>query len=142
MNESKFGHGLSDNVISLSLLRGPIYPYPDCDMGKHSFNYALMGHSGNQSASDVLKEATFFNNPCIAVPVNNTIGTLPASFSVVKTASEDIIIDTVKPAEDGCGTVIRMYEGKKTRGVETLTLGIKADKAYLCDMLENEISEL
>jgi alpha-mannosidase len=35
-----------------------------------------------------------------------------------------------------------MYEGKKTRGIETLTLGIKAEKAYLCDMLENEISEL
>jgi alpha-mannosidase len=142
INESKFGHGVSDNVISISLLRGPDYPDPDCDMGKHSFSYALMGHSGNLTASDVLKEATFFNNPCIAVPVTNTDCTLPASFSVVKTENEGVVIDTVKPAEDGNGTVIRMYEGKKTRGNEKLTLGVKAEKAYICDMLENELEEI
>ena len=142
INESKYGHGLINNDISLSLLRGPTYPDPDCDMGKHSFKYALMSHSGSLSTSSVLKEATMFNIPCVALPVGKTNGTLPKTFFTVKAEAEQLVLDTVKPAEDGSGTVIRMYEGRKTRGVEKLTLGMTATKAYLCDMLENEQSEL
>jgi alpha-mannosidase len=142
MNESKFGHGLSECDISLTLLRSPNWPDPECDMGKHSFKYALMSHSGSLSTSDVLKESIFFNNPCVAVPVEKASGNLPATFYAVKAESEKLVIDTVKPAEDGQGTVIRMYDGKKTRGVENVVLGIKANTAYLCDMLENELEEL
>ncbi len=142
LNDCKFGHGLYDGNISLSLLCGPTYPDPECDMGKHEFKYALLPHASSLSQSDVLKEAFFFNNPVVAIEANGGDGTAPASFSTVSTENERLVIDTVKPAEDGNGTVVRLYEGKRCKGYEKLTFGIKANKVYLCDMLENELSEL
>ncbi len=142
INDCKFGHGLRDGNISLSLLCGPTYPDPECDMGKHEFKYALLPHASSLAQSDVLKEAFFFNNPCIAIEANGGNGTAPASFSTVSTENERLVIDTVKPAEDGNGTVVRLYEGKRCQGYETLNFGIKANKVYLCDLLENELEEI
>ncbi len=142
INESKFGHGLKDCNISLSLLRAPTWPDPECDMGKHSFKYALVPHASALADSDVLKEAFFFNNPCFALETSGGKGELPSSFSAVSTDNERLVIDTVKPAEDGNGTVVRLYEGNRCRGKEKLTFGIKAEKAYMCDMMENELEEL
>ncbi len=142
INDCKFGHGIKEGNISLSLLRAPTYPDPECDMGKHEFKYALLPHASSLASSDVLKEAFFFNNPCIAVEADGGDGTAPSSFSAVSTENERLVIDTVKPAEDGNGTVVRLYEGKRCQGHEKLTFGIKSDKVFLCDLLENELEEL
>lgn len=142
INESKFGHGLKDCNITLSLLRAPTWPDPDCDMGKHEFKYALLPHASSLSDSDVLREAFFFNNPCFATETSGGTGELPSSFSAVSAENERVVIDTVKPAEDGNGTIVRLYEGKRCRGSEKLIFGIKAEKAYICDMMENELEEL
>ena len=111
-------------------------------MGKHEFKYALLPHASSLSQSDVLKESFFFNNPVVAIEADGGDGTAPKSFSTVSTENERLVIDTVKPAEDGNGTVVRLYEGKRCKGYEKLTFGIKASKVYLCDMLENELNEL
>ena len=142
INESKFGHSIVNNDIAISLLRGPVDPDPDCDMGKHSFKYALVSHNGTLAQSDVIKEAYFFNNPCIAVEAFGGTGELPDEFSFVRSEKERLVIDTVKPSEDGNGTVIRMYEPYRTRGTENITVNAAVGKAYLCDMLENELEEL
>ena len=50
----------------------------------------------------------------------------------------NVIIDTVKLAEDGSGDVIvRLYESKHAQTAATLTLGFPAAQAFVCDMLEN-----
>ncbi len=142
INDCKFGHGLTDEKLTLSLLRAPEYPDADCDKGHHEFKYALLPHNGSLASSEIVKKAYEFNNACFAVKTNGGSGELPASFSAVTAENQRLVIDTLKLAEDGCGAVIRAYEPYRTRGRETLTVGIKAKKAYLCDMLENEIEEI
>jgi alpha-mannosidase len=58
--------------------------------------------------------------------------------------NDNIIIDTVKMAEDGSGDIIvRLYESKKA-AVSTKLHAAFGDsfKAYACDMLENVQEEL
>lgn len=45
-NDSKYGWTARGSMLSLSLLRSPKAPDERCDMGKHSFKYALMPHRG------------------------------------------------------------------------------------------------
>ena len=55
----------------------------------------------------------------------------------------NVILDTVKPAEDGSGALIlRLYESKKcdTRFILTTALPVKS--AALCDMLEQPEADI
>ena len=49
---------------------------------------------------------------------------------------------TVKEAEEGTSTVLRFYESANKKTKAQITLGFKAKKCIVCDMLENEKEEL
>ena len=53
-----------------------------------------------------------------------------------------MIIETVKKAEDGEGTIIRMYECWNRRSKATLTFGCPVTRAAQTNMLEEEEQEL
>ena len=55
--------------------------------------------------------------------------------------SNDTVAEAFKIAEDSNGVVIRAYEPMRKRGVAQINVGF-GNKAYVCDMLENEIEEI
>jgi alpha-mannosidase len=78
-----------------------------------------------------------------AVKLGKQEGALPESYSFVSVSEENIVIDTVKKAEDSDETVVRMYESwnKRVNGAK-LTFGFDVKSAVLCDLMENEIEPL
>jgi alpha-mannosidase len=76
------------------------------------------------------------------VKATGEISVRPETYSVAYTDKKNVIVETVKEAEDSDATVIRLYECKNMRSKTTLTLGFDAKSCYLCDMLENEEKEL
>ena len=56
--------------------------------------------------------------------------------------AENIIIETVKKAEDSDACIVRMYESHNSQTYMHLETGFEFEKAYLCDMLENNICEI
>lgn len=46
LNDGKYGWSSQTGRLTLSLLRSPKSPDPECDMRLHSFRYALMPHTG------------------------------------------------------------------------------------------------
>ena len=74
--------------------------------------------------------------------IGEQAGSLPESFSLVSSSAENVVVDTVKKAEDSDETVVRMYENFNRRGSATLTFGVPFEKAFLCDLLENETQPL
>lgn len=72
----------------------------------------------------------------------NANGTLPQSFSLVSADKKNIVIETVKKAEDNSGMIIRLYEAENKRGKVTLRFGLPIATAYVCDMLENTEREI
>jgi alpha-mannosidase len=141
INDSKFGHGLYNNDITLSLLRPPKSPDKECDMGKHEIKYALCPHSGSLADSDTIKKAYEINNPCIAVYSEGGSGEMPDEYSLIKVSSDALIVEVAKLADSGDGVIIRAYDGKRSRGKAEILLPF-GQKAYLCDMLENELEEI
>ncbi len=132
INDCKYGHRVKDGLISLNLLRSPIYPDPTCDRGKQYFNYALYPHEGVWQDSDVVKQAYCFNYPLLISDYYVDIG------EIVDIDNEDVIIETIKPLEEGKGFVLRLYERYGNPCTAKLRVGVKAKEVLLTNMLEQE----
>jgi alpha-mannosidase len=65
INESKYGYSIVGSTMSLSLLRSPTMPDPDCDQGRHEFSFAIYPHSGDYGSSKVYEVAYCYNEPLI-----------------------------------------------------------------------------
>ena len=72
----------------------------------------------------------------------NGDGTLPARFSLLRVSAPNVIAETVKMAEDGEDTVVRMYEAKNMSCRTTVSFGFPVEKVFVCDLLENPVKEL
>lgn len=100
-NAAKYGYRVKGNVISVDLLRSQNHPCKAQDIGRQTFTYAVFAHAGEVSAS-VLKEAYAVARPLQTVRAGRT-------HSPVRMSDPRILIETVKPAEDGRGIVVRAY---------------------------------
>ncbi|WP_295813748.1 glycoside hydrolase family 38 C-terminal domain-containing protein [uncultured Deinococcus sp.] len=108
LNDGRYGHSASGSELSLTLLRGPIYPDPHADLGKHDFTYSLLPHAGEWTR-DVVAQAADLNSPLI---VHQGAATPP----LLRVEGLTVALGTVKPAEDGDGVILRLYEPHGARG--------------------------
>ena len=141
LNNCKYGHDIHDGVIRLSLLKAAVFPDPIADKGMHTFTYSLYPHAGTLRDGDTLRQAYDLNLPMRAVRPNGD-GTLPARFSLLRVSAPNVIAETVKMAEDGEDTVVRMYEAKNMSCRTTVSFGFPVEKVFVCDLLENPVKEL
>lgn len=131
INDCKYGHRAKDGFLSLCLLRSPEFPDPTCDICTHTFSYAILPHKQPLAQSDVAARAYAFNNP-VEIAESNVVAD-----TFVKQSNDGVIVETVKPAESGEGTLLRVYECKGKACEVALTPSVSYDKAYESDMLEN-----
>ena len=113
LNDCKYGHGASDEEISLTLIKTSHYPDEAADIGEHSFSYALFPHLGGWREGNVISEAYKFNIPAKSVCGAKGKNTQP----FLRLEGKGAVVETVKPAEDGNGIVVRLYEcfgGRRT----------------------------
>jgi alpha-mannosidase len=135
LNDCKYGHDLQGNVLRLTLLRGPTYPDPDADQGEHRFTYSLLPHPGDWRGGTV-PAAYALNDPLIVRRVDGGASGRGLAPSLVSVDAPNVIIETVKLAEDGQGLIVRLYENERCRGPVTLRSGIPLAGAHLCNLLE------
>lgn len=137
INDCKYGISMNGNALELTLLRASATPEMRADNEIHTFTYAFTAWEGSFADCDVVRQGYELN---VKPPV--TTGSRKR-FSAVEIAKENVILDTMKPAEDGSGDIIlRLYESKKAAVETKVCLQFGSDRAYLCDMLENVIEEL
>ena len=136
INDCKYGHRVKDGLISLNLLRSTVYPDKTADRGEHTFNYAIYPHKGSVEDSDAVMLGYAFNNPLAPVEMKFNIDEFAA------TDNADIVIETVKKAEDSDAIIVRLYESKGRAGKASLRTALKDYTAYEADMLENIIKEI
>jgi len=55
---------------------------------------------------------------------------------------DNVVIDTVKKAEDDNALIVRLYESHGCRGRRTLTIGLPVAKVIETDLMEREEREL
>ena len=139
INDCKYGHAIHDGVMSLTLLKSGTYPDPTADKCEHFFTYSLYPHAGDYREAGTIKQAYDLNNPMTAITVGKHSGKLGDSYSFVSVRDENIVIETVKKAEDGDGIIVRMYESFNKRTNTVLKTGFDFKSVTLCDMLENDL---
>ncbi|MEX2088593.1 MAG: glycoside hydrolase family 38 C-terminal domain-containing protein, partial [Bacteroidota bacterium] len=147
LNDCKYGYDARENTLRLTLLRSPFYPHQVepwrfnddkvTDQGEHLFTYALWPHQADWRAGETVREARALNNPLIVVP-----GALTPWPSLFTLSHENIVLDSIKKAEEGDEIVIRLHEahGQSTRA--TMEFGVRIEQALECDLLENEVGKL
>jgi alpha-mannosidase len=151
MNDCKYGYSVVDgSTIQLSLLKSAntadeilvgAAAAPVNDIGTHTFTYSVVPHRGSYSDGGIVKKAYALNNPMIAARTGGS-GNLPQSFSFVKADKDNIIIDTVKKAEDSSNIIIRMYEAENKKTRTNISFGVDVKRCYICDLLENKADEV
>lgn len=134
LNDSKYGHSCFGGTMGLSLLRSPKAPDPDADMGRHRFTYALMPH-GAFDAFEVCAQAERLNRP-----VRHISGKPPTPpFCVVDQLG--VVIDSVKPAEEGEGLILRCYETRGARGWIELAWDTRIKHACVVNLIEEPLPD-
>jgi alpha-mannosidase len=134
LSDSRYGYSVFDGTMSLSLLRGTTSPDPGGDLGLHRLRYALYPHDGDWRAGGTVGEALRFNRPLLW-----TRGAPDAVLSkpLVTATSPSVAIDTIKPAEDGNGVVVRLYESSGCAVRTRLSFGVPVRGAMLSNTLED-----
>ncbi len=142
LNDGKYGHDINGNVMRLSLLRAPKAPDPECDMGVHRFTYVLMPHFGPHQYADVVKAAYALNAPTRSVALEPSKGETAVLPPFVACDNPNIVIETVKKAEDSNDIIVRLYECHNTRGTADLQCLRPVREAWVCDLEETELGDL
>jgi alpha-mannosidase len=119
LSADKYGFSAKGNVLTLSLIRGPMYPDMLADEGHHHFTYAIMPHDGRWWSEEVQAEADLAVDPLRFTPA-----TAPAPYDVAPIAWSglEMRLHALKPAEAGEGYVLRVSEAAGRRGDFSLSL--------------------
>ena len=145
LNDCKYGHDIHDNLMRITLLRSTTMPDPMADFGEHDFKYSLYPHPGRWN-EETQREAYLLNDPLLVYRSKDSgqnadkqISSLDSLFTV---SSANVVIETVKRAEDGQGIILRLYESQRKRGPVQIQAGFAVEAAWETNLLEENESKL
>lgn len=131
LNDGKYGHRAKNGLVSLNLLRSPTFPDKTADRGSHEFTYAFMPFAAGDVAA-VIAEGYRLNNPLL-------VGRAAPFGSLVEVDGQAVVVETVKPAEDGDGVILRLYESLGQPSTVALRTTLPHSGAVETDLLEAPI---
>ncbi len=144
LNDGRYGHGLADGTVRVSLARAAKYPDPDADHGSHAVTLGVLPHGAGRAP--VLAAARRLNVPPRLVVVERPEGAPPSAGSatvptpVVRLSgpgADSVEVDAVKLADDRSGDlVVRLHEALGDRAAVTVAAGPRIGGAWRCDLLE------
>ena len=132
LTDSKYGYSCHGDELRISLLRAPKDPDPEADMGRHEFAYALLPHAGGWREAGVVAEGLRFNAPLRWAAAAVREGSLAA------VDDPNLVLDTVKRAEDSDALVLRLYDAHGARGTARVRLAAPASSARRANALEDD----
>ena len=136
LNDCKYGHKVLGNILDLDLLRSPDYPGREADRGEHELTYCLFPHSGSHIEGKVIQIGYELNCPLQATPLQKQTGSLPAVFSLLTVDTLNVIVETVKKAQDSEALIIRLYEAAGCSARVNLNFAANIKTVEQVDMME------
>jgi alpha-mannosidase len=128
LNNTKNGFMAKQGAVSINLVRSTVYPSIERD--HVSYSYAFYPHDGGFDPIDVDEKAREFNARAL-------YGDIAVEMPTVDNAQ--VVISAFKPAYDGDGYIVRMFErsGNPTTANLTLPTGYKMDAEV--NLLEEKV---
>lgn len=141
-NDSTYGHditrttradGGTTTLVRQSLLRAPVFPDPTADQGRHVLRSSV---GIGSDVLDAAREGYRLNLPL------RTVDGAAAVKPLVMSDSPSIVIEAVKLAEDRSGDlIVRLYEGRGSRAIGTVTVSHEVAGVVETDLLERETGD-
>ena len=139
-NDSTYGHdvgrtsrgdGGTTTTVRLSLLRGPLFPDPEADQGRHVNRVTIRPGAGLGHA---VEEGYRTNLAVRTVAGERDVDPL------VSVSDPAVVVEAVKLADDGSGDVIvRLYESLGGRACAEITPGFEVSDLATVDLLERPV---
>ena len=136
LNNSKYGYDIKGNIIRLSLLRSPKWPDPTADRGKHLIEYSLYPHKGTWKDANTVERGYEYNYPLIATLTDTHKGELPPQHSFVQISPSNLVLTTLKKAEDGDAWIMQWYDAEGESSDATITFPRPPKQAVISNFLE------
>lgn len=132
MNDCKYGHSVLNHVVAVTLIKSGTEPYATTDQEEHVFTYSLYPHVGTWQEANTVAESFNLNVPAKAVFANPEQN----RFSFMSQENKNVILETIKRAEDGDGIIVRLYE------VENKTTDVTVKTAFhITEVVETNLME-
>jgi alpha-mannosidase len=147
LNDSKYGFSFEQNVLRMSLVRGPRRGYPDTPemwsdqsdeplVGIHHVKYALVPHRGGWQALAPTRLGVAYNAPLLVQFEPAHAGELGRTFSALNVEPANVVVEAVKKAEDSNELIVRLYETGGKAADSVLSFNRAPQAARETDMLE------
>ena len=147
LNDSKYGFSFQQNVLRMSLLRGPRRGYPGMPdswsdqsdeplVGIHQVKYALVPHRGGWQEAGLTRRGIQFNVPFLARLEPAHPGKLSRAFGALNVEPASVVVEAVKKAEDSDDMIVRLYETNGKTAAAVLTFNRPPRSARETDLLE------
>ena len=141
INDCKYGYNVHDNMMKITLLRGPICPDPMGDLGMHHFRYSFYPHAGTWRDADTVRLG-FEENVRLEGEFIGGTGGNDVGHTYAKIEGESVILDAVKPAQDGRGYIVRMYESETRHCTVKASFELEYSKVIECNLMECDEQEI
>lgn len=147
LSDCKYGYCPLPDTLDLHLLRGPNFPDPQADIGKHLFTYSLYPHKGDHGEGQVMRESAELKNPLHVFPgIGGRKQPVEAeAFSFISTegtGSDTVFVEAVKQAEDDGALVIRLSENGGGAASISIRFASALKRVERVNMLERKVSAL
>lgn len=129
INDAKYGYSIKGNDMRISVMRSAVFAHHNpkvldmekeyiwMDQGIHTFKMMLAPHKDSWKESNIVHLAEVLVAPPVSIYQGIHGGKLPKSGSLLSTDKQNVIVSSVKLAEDNDDIIIRCVE----------TSGIKSD---------------
>jgi alpha-mannosidase len=131
--------------IKLAVSEEKLTELPDTGVqcpGEQVFRYAIFAGKGDWSENTLLSQAADANNPVRAIMTSRGHGTLPLEGGLFTLDNTVLHVSAVKQAEDGAGTIVRLFNPCETAQPATLAFRRAITAASRCRMDESELHAL
>lgn len=139
LNDCKYGYDVLGARLRITLIKSATAPDPHADQGIHRFTYGLLPFAADRP--DILDHEAYDLNAPLRVLDAATAkgaGTAPIALS----SAPNVIIETIKPAENNSDIVLRMFEAHGHETTTRIRLGIACVAAHRVTIFEDHIAEL
>ena len=141
LSDCKYGCDVSRGHLRLTVLRSATFPDPQQDQGEQEFSCCLLPHGGAVSLPQAQRAAYSFQTPLWAQRSAGG-GRLAGAFSLLETDRENVLVETLKQAEDSDALVLRAYECGNEACEARLRLNVPFARAFETDLLEENGREI
>jgi len=110
--------------------------------GRHEFTYRIVPHSGTWADARLFSEAERLNLPVEVAQVGPHDGDLPQELSFFSLKPIDLVLSGMKPAEDGVGFVMRLYNPTDLEQKAKIMAWKRIKKAETLQLNEKPVEKL